>query len=321
MINVGIVGTSAKVNTLVDTLNELPGVNPVGCYIGGDVKLNDQHKSLLVTSPNELIRSSDAVVVSSPHYSFDIAQSVLRSAKHLFLDVPFEVNVEQAGKLKNLAHEANVQFQIGLSERLNPAFIAARAYIQKPMFIEVHRLMPFDAHSAEGSIIMNHMIHDLDIVLHLVNSNVKKLSASGVSVVTSDHDMANVRLEFDNGCVVNLTASRISRQQMSKIRVFGYNSYVAIDFAKNSYEVVQHNRQNGRLTPIELQQLLSGKVNDHVSVFENSLAESNRVKTELELFLQSIKGNTRPVVSVSDAYQAMYVAQLILEKISKNALD
>ncbi len=150
----------------------------------------------------------------------------------------------------------------------------------------------------------------------------RKVSANGVSVVSDSPDIANVRLEMNSGCTVNLTASRISRQSMCKTRVFQFNAYVAIDFLKNSYEVVQHTRQNGRLTPEELQELLcGGSINSDISTLQNHIQEQDRVRTELELFLHSINANTNPVVSFNEAFQALDVARQIMEKINNSGID
>jgi predicted dehydrogenase len=322
MVRVGIVATSPRFKTLAERLHKINGFDPVGYYAAGDAKQALSEKDKVFNSPEELIKASDAVLVSSPQYNYDIAQAVLRSARHLYIDMPFAFDEAQAQHLRNLSHEANVKFQIGLSERLNPAFIAAKQYIQRPLFIEVHRLMNYDTESASGSIVLDHMIHDIDTVLHLTGSTVRKVSANGVSVVSDSPDIANVRLEMNSGCTVNLTASRISRQSMCKTRVFQFNAYVAIDFLKNSYEVVQHTRQNGRLTPEELQELLcGGSINSDISTLQNHIQEQDRVRTELELFLHSINANTNPVVSFNEAYQALDVARQIMEKINNSGID
>lgn len=322
MVRVGIVATSPRFKNLAERLQHINGFEPIGYYAAGEAKhvLSEQDK--MFNSPEELIKASDAVLVSSPQYNYDIAQAVLRSAKHLYIDLPFTLDEQQAQHLRNLSHEADVKFQIGLSERLNPAFIAAKQYVQRPLFIEVHRLMSFDAANASGSIVLDHMIHDIDTVLHLTRSTVRKVSASGVSVVSDSPDIANVRLEMNSGCTVNLTASRISRQNMCKTRIFQFNAYVAVDFLKNSYEVVQHTRQNGRLSPEELQELLSGgSINSDINTVQHHIQEQDRVKTELELFLQSIKANTSPAVSFNEAFQALDVARQIMDKINNSGID
>lgn len=322
MVRVGIVATSPRFKSLAERLHHINGFETVGYYAAGEARQALTERDKVFNSPEELIKASDAVLVSSPQYNYDIAQAVLRSAKHLYIDLPFTLDEQQAQHLRSLSHEADVKFQIGLSERLNPAFIAARQYVQRPLFIEVHRLMSFDTSNASGSIVLDHMIHDIDTVLHLTRSTVRKVSASGVSVVSDSPDIANVRLEMNSGCTVNLTASRISRQNMCKTRIFQFNAYVAIDFIKNSYEVVQHTRQNGRLTPEELQELLSGgSINSDISTVQHHIQEQDRVKTELELFLQSIKANTNPAVSFNEAFQALDVARQIMDKINNSGID
>jgi predicted dehydrogenase len=201
-------------------------------------------------------------------------------------------------------------------ERFNPAFLAARPYIGNPMFIETHRLAQFNPRGTDVSVVLDLMIHDIDIVLSLVNSGVKKINASGVAVVSDSPDIANARLEFDNGCVANLTASRISMKNMRKSRFFQRDAYIAVDFYKKSAEVIRLKTLQGEPDPLSVIIDLGPQKGSKQIYFENPrVEESNAIKSELDTFAQSILNNTEPIVDIMDGYRALLIAHQIVEKL------
>jgi len=203
---------------------------------------------------------------------------------------------------------------VGHVERFNPAFIAAKPYCSSPMFIETHRLAQFNPRGTDVSVVLDLMIHDIDIILSIVKSNIKKISASGVAVVSDTPDIANARIEFDNGCVANLTASRISMKNMRKSRFFQRDAYISVDFLEKEVSVVKLKSINGEADPLAVVIDL-GKGQKQIYFDKPSIQPINAIKTELEYFYESIKNDTVPPVSLDDGYKALDVAYKIIEKL------
>jgi predicted dehydrogenase len=217
--------------------------------------------------------------------------------------------------LVKLAKEANIKFQVGHVERFNPAFLALKEYVLQPMFIEVHRLAQFNPRGTDVSVILDLMIHDIDIILSLVKSNVNYISANGVSVMSDTPDIANVRIEFDNGCVANLTSSRISMKKMRKMRLFQKDAYIGIDFLEKKTEVIKLNTPGDKNVFTFDIETNSGKKT--IAIANPNVPEINAIKMELEELRNAILNNTDTPVTVVDGFRAMDVAHQILEKISK----
>lgn len=263
--------------------------------------------------PDALIASSDCIDIVTPTVShFEIAVKAIRQSKHVFIEKPITETPEQAKILLDLSEEAGVIVQVGHVERYNPAFIAAQAVIQNPMFFEIHRLAKYNPRGTDVSVVLDLMIHDIDIVLSSVNSNVKRISASGVSVVSKTPDITSVRIEFDNGCVANLTASRMSLANMRKTRIFQQSGYIVIDFLNQS---VEHIRITSKSEIINDNDHMA--LNDEVSFSPSSLEieNTNAISEEFHSFYGSITGNKPVVVSVHDAYRALDIACQILDKL------
>jgi predicted dehydrogenase len=224
--------------------------------------------------------------------------------------------MEEAKALVALVKESNVKFQVGHVERFNPAFLAAKNLELNPMFIEVHRLAQFNPRGTEVSVILDLMIHDIDVILSLVKSDVKHISANGVAVMTDTPDIANVRIEFDNGCVANLTSSRISMKKMRKIRLFQKDAYIGIDFLDKKTEVIKlKGAEDKDVFAFDID-TPSGKRT--IAIASPIVPEVNAIKKELEAFVDSILNDTQPVVNEIDGFRAMEVAHQILQKINYN---
>ncbi|MNJ97372.1 putative oxidoreductase YceM [compost metagenome] len=266
-----------------------------------------------------LIDACDCVDVVAPTlYHFDIASKAIRSSKHAFIEKPLAETTEQAKALLDLSREAGVIVQVGHVERFNPAFRAAEPLIIKPMFFEIHRLAQYNPRGTDVSVILDLMIHDLDIVLSCVNSTIRRISASGVSVVSKTPDITSVRIEFDNGCVANLTASRMSLNNMRKARIFQKTGYLTIDYLNQSVDQIM-------ITPKdqEAPSMFSFELNDEVnlSALKPEITKSNAIQEELRSFYHSIVHNKPVVVSIDDAYRALDVAYQIIDKLKSAHLS
>lgn len=271
------------------------------------------------TDEDELIDACDAIDVVTPtQYHFALCEKAIKKGKHVFVEKPMAHTIEEAKELVKLVKESKIKFQVGHVERFNPAFLAAQSLGLAPMFIEVHRLAQFNPRGTEVSVILDLMIHDIDAILSLVKSDVKNISASGVAVLTDTPDIANVRIEFDNGCVANLTSSRISIKRMRKMRLFQKDAYISVDFLDKKTEVI-------KLKKGEEEVGFSFDIDTHVGkktivIANPPVPEVNAIRMELEEFIAAINNNKQPVVNEIDGYRALEVAHQILQKISYNLM-
>jgi predicted dehydrogenase len=266
----------------------------------------------------ELLNAVDCVDIVTPTLAhYNCASLALRNSKHVFIEKPVTQTVEEARSLMELAREADVKVQVGHVERFNPAFQAAIPYFNKPMFIETHRLAQFNPRGTDVPVVLDLMIHDLDIILSVVKSGIKRISASGVSVVSDTPDITNARIEFDNGCVANLTASRISMKNMRKSRFFQKDAYISVDFLTKELEVVRMEDIEGEPSPFDIVfELGEGKPSKKIYFDKPDIEETNAIKDELRTFAESIINDSTPLVSLDDGYRALDVAQKILDKLN-----
>lgn len=267
-----------------------------------------------------LVKEVDAIDIVTPTPShFEVASLAIRNSKHVFVEKPVTQTNEEAKKLRLLAQEAEVRVQVGHVERFNPAFKHALPYINNPMFIETHRLAQYNPRGTDVPVVLDLMIHDLDIILSTVKSSVRRISASGVAVVSETPDITNARIEFDNGCVANLTASRISLKNMRKSRFFQKDAYISIDFLEKKSEIVKMTTLQTEPDPFDIVfDLGEGKPKKKIEIFKPEISTSNAIKEELETFAQSIVNETVPIVSIEDGEYALNVALQIMEKLKLN---
>ena len=269
-------------------------------------------------SLDKLLAACDAVDIVTPtptHYK--LAAKAIRAGKHVFIEKPVTESVSEGKKLLQLAEKQGVKIQVGHVERFNPAFLALKNLVLNPMFIEGHRLAAFQPRGTEVSVILDLMIHDLDLVLHLVKSPVKKVSASGVAVLSHTPDIANARIEFENGCVANLTASRISMKQMRKMRLFQPDHYLSLDFLDKNAQIVRLFATDAPNLPPE-EQLMEFDTPAGKKWLQLSMPDAapvNAIQRELETFHEAIVSNTDPVVTLRDGFEALKLAHRILKAI------
>lgn len=266
---------------------------------------------------DSLVEAVDVVDIVTPTLShYKCADLALRNSKHIFIEKPITNTVDEAKKLAQLAEEANVKVQVGHVERFNPAFTAARDQINDPMFIETHRLAQFNPRGTDVPVILDLMIHDIDIVLSVVKSNIKRISASGVAVISDTPDIANARIEFDNGCVANLTSSRISLKNMRKSRFSQRDAYIAIDFLDKEVEIVRIKEVNGDPDPLSITIDPGNGRKLKEIYFENpKVEENNAIRDELKSFADAILNGHSPAVTIEDGVKALDVANQIVEKL------
>ena len=320
MLKIGVLGAGHLGKIHLRLLKEIADFQLIGFYdqsptVAEAVSIEMGIKSF--SDMNELIEQCDVIDIVTPTLShYDCAVASLKRSKHVFIEKPLANSVDEARAMMALAVEANVKVQVGHVERFNPAFLAAKSYIGVPMFIETHRLAQFNPRGTDVSVVLDLMIHDIDIILSVVKSTIKKISSSGVAVVSDTPDIANTRIEFDNGCVANLTASRISLKNMRKSRFFQRDAYISVDFLKKSAEVVRLKSVEGIPDPLAVTiDLGSGKGVKQI-YFENpKVEETNAIKMELESFAKAIRNNTTPIVNIQDGLNALDVAHQIVDKL------
>src|SRR5215510_14012536 len=243
MLKIGVFGVGHLGKFHLNNWKEIPGTELVGFYdpIDDNAKaVSEKYQLARFVDADALIDACDAIDVVAPtNYHFELCERAIKKGKHVFVEKPLANTMEEAHQLVKLAEESGIKFQVGHVERFNPAFLAIKDLQLHPMFIEVHRLAQFNPRGTEVSVILDLMIHDIDIILSMVKSEVKNISASGVGVITETPDIANVRIEFNNGCVANLTSSRISMKKMRKIRLFQKDAYIGIDFLNKKSEIMK----------------------------------------------------------------------------------
>lgn len=321
MIKIGVIGAGHLGKIHIRLLKEISEYDLVGFVDNSDensAKVIEEFKIPRFDSFDALLAEVDAIDIVTPTFNhYESAITAIKLGKHVFIEKPLANNMHEAKDLVALAHEADVKVQVGHVERFNPAFLAAQQYEMKPMFIETHRLAEFNPRGTDVSVVLDLMIHDIDITLSVVKSNVKRISASGVSVVSDKPDIANARIEFDNGCVANLTASRISLKNMRKTRMFQKDAYITVDFLKKKMEVFRLEEAKGQENPYSVVLDLGEDKGKKIIHFESPDVEPvNSIKKELELFNQSIANNVATAVTIEDGYNAMQVAYEIIDKIN-----
>ena len=318
MIKVGVIGAGHLGKIHLNILSN-SNFNLIGFHdtdVENSEKLASEKGYVFFKEIDSLINLIDAVVIVSPTTThFEIAEKCINKGKHIFVEKPLTTNSEEARIINKLAKEENIIGQVGFVERYNQAFISCREFIDKPKFIESHRLSDFNPRGTDVSVIMDLMIHDIDIILNINQSKVKKIDASGVSIISSTPDIANARIEFENGCIANLTSSRISLKKMRKTRIFQDNAYISINFLEKDFQVVKirdkdtNDNENSLVIKNNLGQ-------EKVIFFENpEINEINSIEAELKDFFNSIKNKSKSKVSLNDGLMALEVAEEIMSQL------
>ena len=326
MLKIGVIGAGHLGKIHIKLLLEMKDTYEViGFYDTDKENAKIVNRSLRIKSFKSidlLIEEVDVINIVSPTIShFDCASLAIRSNKHVFIEKPITQTAAEAEILMQLSREAGVKVQVGHVERFNPAFLAASEFINQPLFIESHRLAEFNPRGTDVPVVLDLMIHDLDIILKIVNSSIKNVYASGVSIVSDTPDIANARIEFNNGCVCNITSSRLSLKNMRKSRVFQKDAYISIDFLEKKTEIIKlkNIKNTEKIDPMAIiVDLGKGKRKKQI-YFENpNINDNNAIKEELISFAKSINNDTEPIVGISDALRVLELAEIILEKMKLN---
>ena len=316
MLRIGILGAGHLGRIHLRLVAASPVFELVGFYDPNAAavdKLVSEKDYRAFESAEALIDAVDVVSIITPTLShFEMAEKALRSKKHVFIEKPIAQNDEEAQKLVKLASENGVLGQVGHVERFNPAFQAIQPSLDTPLFIETHRLAEFNPRGTDVSVVLDLMIHDIDIVLSVVDSPIKRIDASGVAVISETPDISNARITFENGCVANFTASRISLKKMRKTRFFQKNAYIAVDYLAKKVEVVKIKDAPNKTEDLSI--LLTNAEGKKKQIyFENpAISETNAILEELEHFAHCIKSKQIPKVSLKDGAYALEVAHRVI---------
>lgn len=317
MLKVGVLGAGHLGKIHLRLLNESEKYQLIGFYDPDEInakKVAEEFGYTYFENMNTLMDAVDVVDIVTPTLShFDCAKKAVEKGKHIFIEKPITNTLEEAETLLTLVEEHGVKGQVGHVERFNPAFLAVKEKIENPMFIETHRLAEFNPRGTDVPVVLDLMIHDIDAILSVVNSKVKQINASGVSVISSSPDIANARIEFENGCVANLTSSRISLKNMRKSRFFQKDAYISVDFLEKKVEVVK--MKDAPENPGDFDMILQNAEGIRKQIyFENpDIHANNAILDELETFADAINNNTTPIVSLEQGTNALRVALQIIE--------
>jgi predicted dehydrogenase len=318
MVKIGVLGTGHLGKIHLKLIREIKDYDLIGFFDPNDENARAAEREFAVkrfTHMDELIAAADAVdIVTNTLSHFDCAMAAIKKGKHVFIEKPLANSLGEAEELIRMAAEANIKGMVGHVERFNPAFIAVKPYLVNPMFIETHRLSQFNPRGTDVPVVLDLMIHDIDIILHVVKSKVKRVSASGVSVISSSPDIANARIEFENGCVANLTASRISLKQMRKMRMFQKDGYISIDFLDKKTEIIRLSDKRDSVNPFALE-LNTGAESRWINFERPDVMPLNSIKMELELFNTAIIKDQEPPVTLLDGFDAMNIAHQVMQRI------
>lgn len=317
MLKVGVLGAGHLGKIHLKLLQQSEKYNLIGFYDPDQEnakKVAGEFGYTPFETISELIDAVEVVDIVTPTLShFDCAKEAITKGRHIFIEKPITNTVNEAESIRTLASINHVRGQVGHVERFNPAFTAVKDTIKDPMFIEAHRLAEFNPRGTDVPVVLDLMIHDIDIILSVVDSKVKNINASGVSVISETPDIANARIEFQNGCVANLTASRISLKNMRKSRFFQKDAYISVDFLEKKVEVVK--MQDVPENPDEFAMILQNAEGIKKQIyFENpGIHQNNAILDELESFADAINNDTKPIVSLSQGARALRVAQEIID--------
>ena len=326
MVKLGLLGVGHLGKIHLRCLQKIDTIQLVGFYDPDDnaaTQVLKEYPSLKRFSQILLLMDAvDALDIVTPTIThFELAKAAIQKGKHVFIEKPLTHTLAEAETLVALAQTQGIKAQIGYVERFNPAYLSVQKIPLNPLFIEAHRLAMFNPRGTDVSVVLDLMVHDLDLVLNIVKAPLKSVQASGVAVVSKSPDIANARLEFANGAVANLTASRISMKQMRKLRLFQKNAYISLDLLAKQAQVIQlfGELEKDKLTSGNLLSLETEEGKKYINIEQPATGPINAIKMELTTFAQSILEDTKPVVTIEEGFQVLQVAQQIIDKIEERA--
>lgn len=320
-LKVGVVGTGhlGKLHTkMFKTINNCELFGIFDSNLEQAKLVSEEFEVPVVKSLENLLENVDAVsIAATTSAHFEIAKKCFEKNAHVFIEKPITATIKEAEELVELAEKKKLNLQVGHIERFNPALVSMEKYINNPMFIQTDRLAQFNPRGTDVAVVLDLMIHDIDIILSLVKSDVIDVQANGVAVVSDHLDIANARLQFENGAVVNVTASRISQKKMRKMRIFQRDSYIALDFITGIAESYRLLPTDADVDPklFSFGEIGVGEKKKNLVYEQPAQKELNALQYELQLFVDSVLNNTKPVVSGVDGLRALKVAEIIMQKI------
>lgn len=322
MLKIGVLGAGHLGKIHLNCIKQIQEYALVGFFDpAGDTAKAVEEETGIRSYPSidALIDAVDVVDIVTPTIRhFECASKALQKRKHVFIEKPIVATPDEANALKKLADEAGVKVQVGHVERFNPAFIAAEPYIGEPLFVEAHRLALFNPRGTDVPVVLDLMVHDLDILLTIIKSPISHISASGVSIVSPTPDITNVRIEFENGAVANLTASRLSMKNMRKTRIFQKGAYITIDFLDKKTEIFRINDTVDETNPLSTTITLANGSEKQITFEMPEIHPINAIKTELESFYGAIVHNTTPAVTIDDGINVLKLAYRILDTVAES---
>ncbi|MCK9452084.1 MAG: Gfo/Idh/MocA family oxidoreductase [Bacteroidales bacterium] len=324
MLKIGVLGAGHLGKIHLKCIQQIPTYELVGFYDADPKNAKTVAKDFGIKSfdsIDDLIEATEVVDIVTPTIShFSCASKSLQKSRHVFIEKPVVATPEEANALIEIAMKSHVKVQVGHVERFNPAFLAVQQLLNNPMFIEAHRLAQFNPRGTDVPVILDLMVHDIDIVLSAIKSKVKNVFASGVAIVSDTADITNARIEFENGAVANLTASRISLKNMRKARFFQKNAYISVDFLEKQSEIVRiMDVDADKADPMAmLIELGEGKVTKQISFEKPKIEPVNAIKMELEKFYEAIVNDQEPPVTISDGVEVLKLAYRILDEVNNN---
>jgi len=318
----GIIGVGHLGQHHTRIYSELQDIESVGIFdtdIQRAKEIADKNGCKVYDSLDELLENADILSIASPTQShYEYSRYCVENGKHILVEKPICSTLNDAKKLVELADKKGIKVQVGHIERFNPAIVALSSILLRPIFIEANRLAPFTPRGSDVPVVYDIMIHDIDIILSLVQSRVKEINAVGVPILTNDIDIANAKIEFENGALANITSSRISLKRERKIRFFQKDMYISLDYQDKKVRVVQKNPKVEEI----MDEVMAGKRDPNIfELFRSEelpIIEKEPLKAEIESFIHAVKSNTRPIVNTQDGYEALRVAYTIMEDIENN---
>jgi predicted dehydrogenase len=326
-LKIAVIGTGHLGKIHAKLWKEVSGVELVGVFDSNSeesTRVADENATKSFSSIDEAIDKANALSIVTPTIAhFEVAKCAIEKGKHVLIEKPITTTIIEAKELILLAKKNNVKIQVGHIERFNPALLAVEPFIKKPMFFESHRLAQFKPRGTDVAVVLDLMIHDIDVILSLAKSKVASVDASGVSVVSDEIDIANARIKFSSGAVANVTASRISQNPMRKLRIFERDAYLSVDFAAKSAEVFHlvgtDDASASKSLVFNLGEIERAEKKLNIIYEKPDVGEFNPLKYELELFRDAILHETVPIVSGEDGLAALEVAGKIMVSIKENS--
>jgi predicted dehydrogenase len=325
-LKIGLIGVGHLGTFHLKLIKQIENADFAGFYEPDKARAKDieeEYKVKSYSSYEALLNDVDAVNIVTPtNLHYETAKTALENGKHIFIEKPFTETIPQAQELTEMARVRNLKIQVGHIERFNPAILSLDKYDLTPLFIESHRLDQFKPRGVDVAVVLDLMIHDIDLILSLVHSPVEKVEANGVAIVSDSVDIANARITFKNGSVANVTASRISQKKMRKMRIFQKDAYISIDFQQGLSEVFRLAEENEKSSSlaVNLGQIEKGKQKRNIVYEQPEIKDVNALKYELESFIDAVLNDKTPVVTATDGLHALEVADMIMKQIQKQKL-